>query len=324
MYARLRTLAAAATLGGLLGAAALAGTPAAAAPTDHIQPGDILIASFGDLITSAGVDKMNPVTKQVSDAASLGINDATSLVAAAPNGDFFAANLEGDITRVDHVTGEQTRIRKGFSPSVEFNDLVVGPDGDLIAVLNEATGPSVIRIEAATGRLIKVLAEDGPIDRASSIAVEHDGSVLVTDFDEILRIAPSGGQVSVVTRFPAPNLAKGVVVRSDGTILVRTNGDGVSPKLVAVDPVTGAKTTISVGNFFSKGTGSQGLSIENGSTVLSAETGADTAPSCGSTPSPGNSKNCSAATATTSTTSRWQPARFRRRPSRSPSMTRSP
>ena len=75
-------------------------------------------------------------------------------MAAAPNGDFFAANLGGDIVRVDHVTGEQTQIREGFNPGTEFSDLVVGPDGNLIAVLNEQTGPSIVRIDAQSGRII--------------------------------------------------------------------------------------------------------------------------------------------------------------------------
>ena len=83
-----------------------------------VSPGDILIASFGDLVTSAGVDNLDPVTGEVTDAASLGILDATTHVATAPNGDFFAANLEGDIVRVDHLTGEQTQIQEGLQPGL--------------------------------------------------------------------------------------------------------------------------------------------------------------------------------------------------------------
>ena len=162
-----------------VGALLNAPAPAAQAVDPVVSPGDILIASFGDLVTSAGVDNLDPVTGEVSDAASLGLQDFTINVAAAPNGDFFAANLEGDITRVDHVTGEQTQIRNGINPGAEFSDLVVGPDGNLIAILNEQTGPSVVRIDAQTGRVIFELADDGLLDNASAIAVEHDGAVVV-------------------------------------------------------------------------------------------------------------------------------------------------
>ncbi len=139
-----------------------------------VSPGDILIASFGDLVTSAGVDNLDPVTGEVTDAASLGILDATTHVAAAPNGDFFAANLEGDIVRVDHLTGEQTQIRKGFNPGSEFSDMVVGADGNLLAVLNEQTGPSVVRIDAQSGRIVFELADDGLLDFASEIAKDRN------------------------------------------------------------------------------------------------------------------------------------------------------
>jgi hypothetical protein len=58
-------------------AAGLTAVPGAHGATLHVTQGDILIASFGDLVTSAGVDKLDPKTLQVSDAASLGILNPT-------------------------------------------------------------------------------------------------------------------------------------------------------------------------------------------------------------------------------------------------------
>ncbi|HEY5881784.1 MAG TPA: hypothetical protein VIU11_22935 [Nakamurella sp.] len=48
-----------------------------------------------------GVDRLDPVSHEVSRFASFGFNDATDLVAAAPNGDVFVANHEGDVFKVD-------------------------------------------------------------------------------------------------------------------------------------------------------------------------------------------------------------------------------
>ena len=68
--------------------------------------------------------------------------------------------------------------------------------------------------------------------------------------------------------------ATGVAVRSDSTILVRTAGNASTPpRLVKVDPATGAQTTISSGGFLDGDFGSQGLAMENGTHVISAEAG---------------------------------------------------
>ena len=71
----------------------------------------------------------------------------------------------------------------------------MGPDGNLLAVLNEQTGPSVVRIDAQTGRIVFELADDGLLDLASEIAVEHNGAVVVA----------MGGQSSGSIRLTAPS-----------------------------------------------------------------------------------------------------------------------
>ena len=78
-----------------------------------------------------------------------------------------------------------------------------------------------------------------------------------------------------MTTFPTGTRANAIAVGRDSAILVRTNGDGLAPKLIKVDPVSGAKTTISTGNFLSKSSGSRGLSIESSTSVVSAESGAE-------------------------------------------------
>ena len=97
--------------------------------------------------------------------------------------------------------------------------------------------------------------------------------MLITDARELIRVNPTDGRQTVLTTLPAGTIANAVAVRSDGAILLRTNGDAVAPRLVKVDPATGGTTTISIGNFLNRNLGSRGLSMENGIFVVSAENG---------------------------------------------------
>ena len=196
------------------------------------------------------------------------------------------------------ATGDQVKIRNGFSSSVEFNDMVIGRDGNPLVVLSELTGPSLVRIDRASGSLT-LLARGGLLEFGGSIAVEHDGRILATDKDEIIRIDPHDGEQTVVRKFD--QRVQGVAVRTDGAILARTAPKGTVPaKLVKVDPFTGAQSTISIGGFLSKGV-SSGLAMEDG--VSSSLPRAVPAASSGSTPSPVPISNCCARTTATPTTS---------------------
>jgi hypothetical protein len=81
----------------------------------------------------------------------------------------------------------------------------------------------------------------------------------------------SGGQ-SVLATFPT--FAGGLAVRNDGQIFVRTAREGSIPaKLVRVDPVSKAKTTVSSGGFLSAR--GSGLAMENGTFLVASEEGID-------------------------------------------------
>ena len=257
--------------GGLTLAGSVATAPAAEAATPIVKKGDILVPTFGTIFNGGGIDKIDPVTRIRSRAASFGVNDATSDVAAAPDGDFFVGNSDGRIIRVDDATGAQTTVHFEFSQNgVALHDIAVGSDGRLIGLLNEQTGTSLVRFEAQNG--VTVLAEDGLFDRPNELAIEHDGRVLVTDANRVLRVDPTTGAQSTVGSFPTA--AEGLAVRSDGQIFVRTEAEaGIPPRLMKLDPVTGAVTQVSSGSFLDTSSGSSGLAFENGTHVVSAEGG---------------------------------------------------
>ena len=263
----------AAILAGLtaVGMAMAGGPPSAQADVPLLRTGDILVTTFGDAFSGAGVDRLNAVNGEIERFASFGVNNRIDHVAAAPNGNVFVTNREGDIFKVDGFTGDQTQIRNGSNSFFEFDDLVVGRDGNLVAVLVGTTGPSLVRINSSTGQLTK-LANGDLLPTGGSIAIEHDGRVLVTDDHQVIRIDPVTGNQTVVREFA--QRVRGVAVRNDGAILVRTKGEGtVKPKLVKVDPFTHVATTISIGGFLSATSGSAGLAMEDGIFVVSAENG---------------------------------------------------
>jgi hypothetical protein len=265
------SLAAAAVAGGLTLAGLLSTAPAAEAASPIVKTGDILLPTFGTLFTGGGVDKLDPVTRVRSRAASFGINDGTDNVAAAPNGDFFVGSQDGRVRKVDAATGAQTTIKFPFiQRGVAISDLVVGADGKPIGLINEETGQSLVRFEGQNA--MTVLSEDGLLGTGDEIALEYNGQVLVTAGSALLRITPSTGEQEQVTAFSTK--ATGVAVRGDSTILVRTAGNASTPpRLVKINRATGAKTTISSGGFLDGDYGSEGLAMENGTHVISAEGG---------------------------------------------------
>ena len=111
------------------------------AATPIVKKGDILVPTYGTIFNGGGIDKIDPVTRIRSRAASFGVNDATNDVAAAPDGDFFVGNQDGRVRKVDAATGAQTTIKFPFSEfGVALDDLAVGADGSPIGLINEETG----------------------------------------------------------------------------------------------------------------------------------------------------------------------------------------
>ena len=155
------SLAAAAVASGLTLVGSVATAPAAEAATPIVNKGDILLPTSGDFITGAGIDKLDPVTRVRSRAASFGVLDGTHTVAAAPNGDFFVGNLKGAIVKVDGATGARTDVMFSFGDefSIALDDLTVEADGKLIGLINEASGQRLVRFNGQGG--LTVLSQGG-------------------------------------------------------------------------------------------------------------------------------------------------------------------
>ena len=162
-----------------------------------------------------------------------------------------------------------------------FADLVMAKDGSLIALLYEDTGVSLVKI-TQSGSLISI-SEGSHLVNPHSIAIEHDGRILVTADNFLERIDPVSGAQSVLTAFPtsAGGLAVRRTARSSSGRWRRVD----PAKLVRVDPVSLAKTTVSIGGFLSNNAGS-GMAMENGTFLVVARTVSMPAVWCGSTRSP--------------------------------------
>src|SRR5918993_929012 len=268
------SLAAAAIAGGLTLAGSVATAPAAEAALPIVGAGDILLPTDGSFTSGSGVDKLDPVTRVRSRAATLG-GSVTQLVAAAPNGDFFMADRDIRIVKVDDVTGNQTTIKAPEFNTSNLVDLVVAADGNLIGLLLEASGNRLVRINAVTGA-VTTLSSNGLLDPAgqsefNEVAIEHDGRVLVSYGTRLLRVDPTTGAQTTVATFPS--IVRGLAVRSDSQIFVRVDNISITPeRLVKVNPQTGAQTNVSSGGVLTS-LANQGLAFENGTHIVSAEGG---------------------------------------------------
>ena len=137
----------------------MATAPPPRSATPIVKTGDILLPTFGTLFTGGGIDKLDPVTRVRSRAASFGVNDGTDNVAAAPNGDFFVGTKTAGFARSTRPPAPDHHQVPVHPNGVPISDLVVGADGKPIGLINEETGQSLVRFEGQNA--LTVLAEDG-------------------------------------------------------------------------------------------------------------------------------------------------------------------
>jgi sugar lactone lactonase YvrE len=111
------------------------------------------------------------------------------------------------------------------------------------------------------------------------IAVEADGSLVVTDIDlrAVVRVDPTSGDRTIIsdnTTGTGPNLKVvwGIAVEADGSLVVTDSGLNALNATVRVDPVSGDRTIVSdntTGSGPSFGQGPFGIAVEaNGSLVV--------------------------------------------------------
>jgi hypothetical protein len=176
----------------------------------------------------------------------------------------------GGVIRVDAATGARTTVSRNSSPTgstafVDPTSIAVERNGSLVVADPSAFGGTggVIRVNPVTGARTTVSRNSSPTGAAAfadptSIAVAADGSILVADPSAfgwsggVIRVNPATGARATVSRNSSPTGSTAfvdpidVAVERSGTILVADlSAFGGSGGVIRVNPVTGARTTVS-------------------------------------------------------------------------------
>ena len=184
-----------------------------------------------------------------------------------------------DVIAIDQITGDESVISAGgnfISPrgvAVESSGTILVIDGGSSSPPHSGTGGPLIRVNPTNGAQTVVVPATSfgfPV----SVAVEASGNILVADGWMGLRRFSSAGVL--LTNFPAGNLLApiGVAVAPNGQIFV---SDGAAlanqpsaSKLVRIDPVTLAQTTLTTGGNFAL---PAGVALEANGNILVADAG---------------------------------------------------
>ena len=190
--------------------------------------------------------------------------------AHAAVGDVYVVDDEafggtGGVIKVDPVTGARTTISSNASatgpPFAGPEGIVVAPDGSILVGDYDAFaggGGGVIRVDPATGTRTAVSENGAPTGGPSfvdpsGLAVDSAGRIVVADASAVvIRVDPVSGVRTAVSQNAAPaggpsfDNPVGIAIEADGDILVVDSGAfGGTGGVIRVDPVTGARTTVS-------------------------------------------------------------------------------
>lgn len=176
----------------------------------------------------------------VSQIPPLGVNGMTSEAGTAGGNVWMADLFGGQLLRFDLASGT---IAERYGPSEGLcgtDDLVVLPDGDLVATCPGTD--AVIRVER--GGTARVLARGGR--GVNPIELDPSGASVLVGFeseyhDELLRVPIDGGAVEVVAE-DLPSL-NGFAFGPDGLLYVPTGGPGGifgNGGIGRIDPATGS------------------------------------------------------------------------------------
>jgi hypothetical protein len=252
--------------------ASVQATPVSAT-TPIVNSGDIVTVTFGGLFDGgSGIDKIDPVTHVRSRVVSFGIAKGFDQVVALPSTDLLSANQDGEVWRVDHLTGVKTQVRSGTQQhTVAYGDLVAETNTSALAIIREDTGNRIVRMSTTCCVGLQLISQDPLVTvTADELAIDYDGSVLVAESGDkrLVRVNLSTGAASVMATFPGR--ADSVVVAKDGQIYVRVTPDTGLPQLRTVSRVDGSSKVVSTGGYLSD---SDGLAVEADGSIVSTETG---------------------------------------------------
>jgi sugar lactone lactonase YvrE len=225
-------------------------------------------------------------------------------IALEADGDILVADRDafdrtGGVIRIDPVTGVRTTVSANGSPPgepgfVEPIAIALEADGDiLVADRDTVPGGAVIRVDPVTGARTTVSANASPPGEPGfvapdGLAVEANGDILVVDTyaggipgGAVLRVDPVTGARTTVSNNASPAGGPSfleplaIALEADGGILV-TNFASGNGEVLRVDPVTGARTTVST-NASPPGGPSLavpwGITVESDGSILVADSG---------------------------------------------------
>ncbi|GAA0275540.1 hypothetical protein GCM10010302_11420 [Streptomyces polychromogenes] len=174
--------------------------------------------------------------------------------------DSEALGCSGAVFRVDPLTGEVEQFALGGDLQ-GATGIAVESDGNVLVSKDRhfpGTG-SLLRLRATTGEQSEV-SSGGKFSAPLDVAVEADGGVLVADaasggFGAVIRVDRATGEQTVLSQGDGqgdpPVRAVGLCAAPDGSVYVveqnMIGGEDLTSRVVRVDPVTGARTTVTSG-----------------------------------------------------------------------------
>jgi hypothetical protein len=259
-----------------------AGAPAFVDPLGVViaANGDLLVADQNAFGGGGGVIRINPVTGQrttVSENASPAGGGQPDFVdpfalALAANGDILVSDQNafgggGGVIRVDPVTGVRTTVTQNGAPAggPSFDapfGITTEANGNIVVA--DASLAALVRVDPATGARTVLSNNTTPtgsptFDDPYGVARAPNGDLVVGDgfaFNGtagLIRTDPLTGARTAITQNGAPaggpSLVSptGVALASNGDILVADTASFAdsSGGIIRVDPVTGARSTLS-------------------------------------------------------------------------------
>ena len=244
--------------------------------------GDILVADYDAFADSGGgVIRVSPTTGARTTVSANGMPPGEPAfanpfgIAVEADGEILVADPDvfdggGAVFRVDPATGARTTVSANGIPAggPSFNNprgVTVEADGDILVADGTGLDGAVIRVDPTTGARTTVSANGSPTGGPSfvdpvGLAIEVDGDILVADGAAfagsgggVIRVDPITGTRTTVSANGSPaggpmfTDPSGVAVEAGGGILVAdwSAFPGFGGGVIRVDPVTGARTTVS-------------------------------------------------------------------------------
>ncbi len=220
--------------------------------------GDLLVSDISSVGRIIRIDRKTGAQTVVSEGQFFG---SPYGMAFGSNGQLFvtergAVNRPTQrIVQVDPTTGVQTLLPRSSSGGafVDVAGIAAAPSGDLFVV--ETNAGRVIKVDPATGKQV-VVSQAGHLVAPRGIVAEPDGKLLVADQDAfgarggIIEIDPTTGTQTVISSDRQFNNPHTLAIEATDALIVVDAGTRVADRVLRVNRVTGAVTTVSSSGHF--------------------------------------------------------------------------